>query len=217
MTASRATPTESFIAGSSAGMSAITVCHPLDVLRTRLQISKSQQSLLQIVRKVTLEKGYFALYDGFLLPFCAQSIYKAVIFSTNTFSSAYVFDNRKNPASTFMSGLIAGVVNSTLVAPVEIIRTRQIIHSSNSYKSFIKCVREIGYESGILGFWRTFAPTALRDGPGIGFYMLTFDFTKQIIGGSFTLDSNATVPPKPPSFLVRLLSASAAGIAFWIW
>jgi len=209
-----ASPFESFIAGSVAGMCSISVCHPLDVLRTRVQISQSQQTLLHLINKITLEKGYLALYDGFLLPFCAQSIYKAVIFSANTISSTYLFNNRNDLASTYMSGLIAGIVNSSLVAPVEIIRTRQIILSSNSVNSVLRCVREIANESGIFGFWRTFAPTALRDGPGIGFYLLTFDFSKKLMGGYFNSKFD---PPKSPSFITRLVSASAAGIAFWIW
>lgn len=204
------TPLESFLSGSVAGMCAISVCHPFDVIRTNLQVNRSTKlSSLRAVLMVVEKRGLHALYDGFCLPFFAQSVYKAVIFSTNTFSSTYIFRGKKgSPICTFLSGSLAGVVNSLLVAPVEIIRTRQIIgsNSESSAISVLSSARKIYLEFGITGFWRGFVPTALRDGPGIGFYLLAFDYTKRIL-----------TDKEPPSFGVRLLSGSLAGVSFWIW
>lgn len=207
------TPMESFIAGSVSGMSAIAICHPFDVVRTKIQLSKSSEGTLHVVRRMISQRGLIALYDGFFLPFCAQSAYKAIVFSTNTLSAAYLFKNRKDSYADFISGLIAGVVNSALVAPVELIRTKQIVGTSNGKIPIFQCILSIHRENGLRGFWKGFIPAALRDGPGVGFFLLAFNSCKNL---SRHFDTKGReVWSKSP--VVKLLSGAAAGIAFWTW
>ena len=213
-TFSSPSPIESFIAGSLSGMCSISVCHPLDVIRTNMQIKQSinygGKSTTQLLRAILRDKTVWSFYDGFLLPFCAQALYKAVIFSTNTFSSTYLFQDKKDARSVFLSGALSGVVNSFLVAPIEMIRTTQIMHSGSSSSSVKQCLRRIYDNSGLGGFWRGFFPTAARDGPGIGFYLLGFNSCKEYLNrnSSFFLLS---------PFMTRLVSGSVAGISFWLW
>lgn len=212
-TTSSPSPIDSFIAGSLSGMCAISVCHPLDVIRTNMQINQSvdcqSKSTIHLLRTILREKTVWNLYDGFLLPFCAQALYKAVIFSTNTVSSKYLFHGSKDAWPVFLSGALSGAVNSLLVAPIEIIRTTQIMNAGSS-SSVQQCVSRIYNQSGLGGFWRGFLPTAARDGPGIGFYLLGFNSCKEY------LSSNSSFFLLSP-FTTRLVSGSVAGISFWLW
>ena len=178
-------------------------------MQIKQTIVNKGESSIHLLRAVLREKTLRTLYDGFLLPFCAQGLYKAVIFSSNTVSSKYLYNGRKDAWSVYLSGALSGVVNSFLVAPIEIIRTTQIMHTDSS-SSALQCIRRLYNQSGLAGFWRGFLPTAARDGPGIGFYMLGFSSCKDY------LSRNSSFFFLSP-FMTRLVSGSLAGISFWLW
>jgi solute carrier family 25 carnitine/acylcarnitine transporter 20/29 len=164
-----------------------------------------------IVRTSGIVNG---LYRGVVGPFFAQAVYKSVIFTTNTLVNTYVFTNPHKTATTiFLSGAIAGSMNAFIVSPIEIIRTRQILHP---HYGFLQTFRGIVTEGGLASLWRGLVPAMFRDGPGIGMYLLTFEYCKK-----------AWEPPPPPqqegssgvvaspSLWPKLLAGACAGVAFW--
>lgn len=199
------TPLESFVAGSISGMSVILVCHPLDVLRTRIQVN--QNGWKTDIKESWKEGGLKSIYKGMLVPFWAQVVYKSVIFFTNSLSNKYIFDNKQSSGITFLSGCIAGSTNAAVVAPVELIRTNMIMKQDN--KSVFVLIKSLTKDHGIRRLWYNFPLTAIRDGPGIGFYLLTFEKSKSFFMKSFDKKDCPT--------WIRLLSGSLSGIAFWTW
>jgi solute carrier family 25 (mitochondrial carnitine/acylcarnitine transporter), member 20/29 len=192
-TAADVQPWKSIFAGSIAGSMSVLVCHPLDVIRTRIQLSSHHHAKLSLS----------LLYSGILPPLGAQSVYKAVIFGANSLSYNHLLpkspteENSMSSAimSTFVSGLIAGMVVSFVVAPVEYIRTQQIM-KIDTKPTFARPWR----------LWRNLTPTLLRDGPGVGFYFLVFEGMK-----SYIVDVEY-------DFLSRkVIAACCAGVSFWLW
>lgn len=221
------TPWESLLAGCISGMVAISICHPLDVIRTELQL-KPAKLKDPVIFPAIRQHGLKFLYSGFWLPFYAQGFYKSIIFTTNTASKQYIFnDSSSTTYGVLGSGFIAGMVNALAVAPVEMIRTRQILSKGNSNyqssKSIRECVRDVIGESGPFGLWRGYMPTALRDGPGIGLYLLAFEKMKEILIvnsiSNSSLDNNVCSKSIGNSQMlwIRIVSGSAAGVAFWLW
>ena len=213
---------EILIAGCCSGCAGVLVCHPFDVIRTRIQISKVSRSATECFREVILKYGVKGLYTGIMAPFFAQGIYKAVIFTTNTLVSRHVFTGQSSNYTTFLSGAIAGSLNSIIVAPVELLRTRQI--SSVTKGSYASLFNNLLLDGGFRGLFRGLVPAALRDGLGVGAYFLTFDLCKKFISANISIDGSMSVPsfsntqqtPSSSLLFVKLISGSCAGIAFWV-
>lgn len=218
---------ECFLAGSVSGSAGVLACHPMDVVRTHMQTSsvvskgagggaRGAVSCFQdIIRTSGIING---LYRGVMGPFFAQAVYKSVIFTSNTLVNTYVFTNpHKTAATIFLSGAIAGSTNAFIVSPIEIIRTRQILHPHNS---FLQTVRGIVAEGGVGNLWRGLVPAMFRDGPGIGVYLLTFEYCKKVWepppmqGASGT--GMAATPSITPALWPKLLAGACAGVAFWV-
>mmetsp|Transcript_12196 Transcript_12196/g.17575 ORF Transcript_12196/g.17575 Transcript_12196/m.17575 type:complete len:329 (-) Transcript_12196:57-1043(-) len=224
--ASSITLMECILAGSISGAAGVVVCHPMDVIRTHIQTaagntirSNGGGGVRDTCRTIVRTQGFFpGLYRGMVGPLFAQALYKSLIFSTNSFVTTHVFTNSKKTNSTiFMSGVIAGSINSFVVAPVEMIRTRQILlatSSSNtfsSHTSFYRSLRDILAQGGYSSLWRGWVPALLRDGPGIGLYFLTFERTKSTL-----LDyTTSSIHRNNHAISCKLLAGSLAGIAFW--
>lgn len=211
MTTTPPTPFESLIAGSISGMAAVIACHPLDVIRTKMQVEHNL-SIRQAVSSSIQDNGIRSLYKGFFVPFAAQIVYKSIIFATNTASNTFLFHNKSDLSTIFLSGTIAGSVNGLVVSPVEIIRTTQIMAAKEGInKSVLGAVKYILQNRGPLGLWVGLPPTIARDGPGMGFYMIAFHECKKLIQSIDGSQGN------PPTMLNRLVSGSLAGISFWTW
>ena len=192
-------PLYSIICGSVAGVTSITIFHPIDVLRTKIQLKESNWSTTHSLRN---------LYAGFTYPLLAQSIYKSLIFTTNSLCHRYLFTSPPSSFSVFSSGLIAGVVNSFVVAPVEFLRTQAI----SPYTSSLKISNNINDTKTRVIYarlWRCLLPTILRDGGGMGLYFYTFKKMKYTLS-SYYSTSNDNV-------LVKIAAGSLSGIAYWAW
>jgi hypothetical protein len=202
---------ESLIAGSLSGMAAVLACHPLDVLRTKMQVNHDM-TVSQAISSTVRESGLKSLYKGFLVPFYAQIVYKSVIFATNTASNTMFFQGKNDVWSTFFSGCIAGSVNGLVVSPVEIIRTTQIMSAKEGgSQTVFGAMKYVFNQRGVLGFWVGLPPTIARDGPGIGVYMIAFNQCKKFIQSVDGTQGGG------PTVLNRMLSGALAGIAFWTW
>lgn len=220
---------ENVIAGSLAGCSSLTVCHPFDVIRIHKQTSKKNIPLYTLINDImyinnnnttrNIFRGIASLYKGFWGPFFAQGLYKSIIFSTNSLMGQYCFDiNSPTSFSIFTSGLVAGTVNCIVISPVELIRTKQIISQSDKHKnSIVAVVNNIIFQSGIKSLYRNITPSILRDGPGVGLFFLTFHQSKIILTNKMNNNNNNKPISSTTTFLIKLLSGSFAGIGFWLW
>jgi len=195
------------VAGSVAGMFSVIFCHPLDSLRTKMQASKTADFKTIVLNKCNSSR-LLSLYKGVIPPLLAQSAYKSTIFTTNNLCNKYVFESKTSTFSTLFSGLVSGSVNSILVAPIELVRSRQILTSVGcSSISIGDCIKFIVKEEGVLSLWRTLPLTIIRDGPGVSIYLYTFSVMK-----SYISERKQTL-----SLLDRIISGSMAGVAFWAY
>ena len=205
-----------FQAGVAAGYASQIVCHPLDVIRTAYQAEVTSSASMSVVEKVRSlsKRGLGTFYKGLLPPLIGQGVYKGIIFSVNSIakeklSGGFLGINAK----LFASGTIAGTVNSFVVAPVELIRTRLIIHEGRHKLQLSSIMMQLVENGGVLGLWRGIIPTILRDGPGLGFYFLAYDQARnQLQKQQAPLGLGS-----PLSFPRKVFAASLAGAAFWIY
>ena len=86
----------------------------------------------------------------------------------------------------FLSGVIAGLVQSSIVCPIELVKTRMqlqgqgesykhVIRNKNAmYSSSVDCIRKIYRTGGIRACYRGMVPTLAREGPSVGVYIALY-------------------------------------------
>lgn len=190
--------------------------HPLDVIRTRIQTDKSNSGIPTIIRNIYNTRGMLGFYAGFTPPLAAQAVYKAVVFSSNGLSRRIILSRKPDGNKTLSTlehsicGAIAGMVNSSVVCPVELIRNRLIVASQNRtniYKGPVDCLKQVWTSEGIPGLYRGWTATMLRDAPGLAAWFTAFETARKTIPKVTGLNENDD--------LTILASGSCGGVTFW--
>ncbi|KAJ5604086.1 hypothetical protein N7537_007042 [Penicillium hordei] len=179
----RTSPAVNLIAGGGAGMMEALVCHPLDTIKVRMQLSRRATAPgakprgfvatgVQIVQKETalgLYKGLGAVLGGIIpkmaIRFTSYESYKGMLANKET--------GVVTSKATFLAGLAAGVTEAVAVVnPMEVIKIRlQAQHHSLAdpldtpkYRSAPHALFTVVKEEGFSVLYRGVSLTALRQG-----------------------------------------------------
>ncbi|KFB53119.1 AGAP002939-PA-like protein [Anopheles sinensis] len=122
-------------AGGSAGFVEVCIMHPLDLVKTRLQLQASPAAgasksatyyngVFDCIRKMAKAEGVFSLYKGILPPVLVETPKRAVKFLTfEQYKRFFMFGADKPTPLTFsLAGLGAGVTEAILVNPFEMVK-----------------------------------------------------------------------------------------------
>ncbi|XP_018027171.1 mitochondrial 2-oxodicarboxylate carrier [Hyalella azteca] len=160
-------------AGGSAGFCEICIMHPLDVVKTRLQLQKSggnpadphfYTSVFDCLRKTARHEGLTALYKGVIPPVLVETPKRAVKFLT--FQMYKELMGASNPVTYFVAGLGSGVTEAILVNPFEVVKVAQQANKAKHSATpgpFV-VAREIIAREGILGLNKGMTATIGRNG-----------------------------------------------------
>ncbi|KAJ2899825.1 Succinate/fumarate mitochondrial transporter [Zalerion maritima] len=170
-------------AGGGAGMTEALVCHPLDTIKVRMQLSRRARvpgapkrgfikTGTEIVRKETplgLYKGLGAVMTGIVpkmaIRFTSFEAYKQMLANKET--------GKVSGKATFFAGLAAGVTEAVaVVTPMEVIKIRlQAQHHSMAdpldipkYRNAAHALYTVVKEEGFGALYRGVSLTALRQG-----------------------------------------------------
>ncbi|KAJ9491635.1 hypothetical protein VN97_g1591 [Penicillium thymicola] len=179
----RTSPAVNLIAGGGAGMMEALVCHPLDTIKVRMQLSRRATAPgakprgfvatgAQIVKKETalgLYKGLGAVLGGIIpkmaIRFTSYESYKGMLANKET--------GAVTSKATFLAGLAAGVTEAVAVVnPMEVVKIRlQAQHHSLAdpldtpkYRSAPHALFTVIKEEGFSVLYRGVSLTALRQG-----------------------------------------------------
>ncbi|WWD20251.1 hypothetical protein CI109_104727 [Kwoniella shandongensis] len=174
------------IAGGVAGMAEALVCHPLDTIKVRMQLSKSRKARglkplgffatgRQIAARETplgLYKGLGAVFSGIVpkmaIRFASFEMYKGWLSSP---------DGKITPSATFLAGLGAGATEAVaVVTPMEVIKIRLQAQQHSladpldipRYRNAAHAAFTIVREEGIRTLYRGVSLTALRQATNQG-------------------------------------------------
>ncbi|PYI10888.1 mitochondrial carrier [Aspergillus sclerotiicarbonarius CBS 121057] len=160
------------VAGFTAGIASTLCLHPLDLIKTRLQVDRLSSSRVggsvPVVREIFQnEGGLKAFYRGltpnivgnstsWALYFLCYSNIKGVM---RTWRGSQ--DQALTSADFFLASGSAGMLTSMLTNPIWVIKTRMLSTGSQSpgaYASFMTGAKEIFRSEGISGFYRGLIP-----------------------------------------------------------
>ncbi|MCJ1312774.1 hypothetical protein MMC25_006450 [Agyrium rufum] len=157
------------IAGLTAGAATTLVVHPLDLIKTRLQIDRASTSdsrgSVRIARDVFRnEGGYRGLYRGIAPNLIGNSVSWALYFlwygQVKSLLAAYHGEHKE--LSYYDYFLASGSLTAICTNPIWVIKTRMLSTSStheNAYSSILDGTRRIFRTEGLRGFYRGLVPS----------------------------------------------------------
>ncbi|RAK83197.1 mitochondrial folate carrier protein Flx1 [Aspergillus costaricaensis CBS 115574] len=161
------------VAGFTAGIASTLCLHPLDLLKTRLQVDRLSSSRVggsvPVIREIFQnEGGIKAFYRGLTPNIVGNSTSWALYFLCygnikdvmRTWRSGSE-DQALTSADYFLASGSAGMLTSALTNPIWVIKTRMLSTGSQSpgaYASFTTGAKEILRSEGIAGFYRGLVP-----------------------------------------------------------
>jgi solute carrier family 25 (mitochondrial oxoglutarate transporter), member 11 len=158
-------------------MGATCVVQPLDLIKTRLQISgqggqaKEFTGTLDAITKIVRKEGVRSLYKGLSAALLRQATYTTTRLGTYTFlNEKYKKETGKTP-NLFVSmglGVCAGITGSFVGNPAEISLIRMTadgrlpLAERRNYTSVVNALVRIVREEGMVTLWRGCVPTMGR-------------------------------------------------------
>lgn len=199
------------LCGSCAGLSAVIITYPLDIIRARLAFQVKGEviynGIVDTVRSIRLhEGGTRGLYQGIVPSFLGMAPYAGLSFSSFEVLKNLALDTFPEylgkPCPKAVGGLIlimpaklicgglAGAVAQTISYPLDVVRRRMqlygMIHSPDeavAMRSWWKVLLTVYRENGIRhGLYRGLSVNYLRIMPMVGISFTAYETTKQALG-----------------------------------
>lgn len=178
------------ISGFASGLTSSVLLQPLDLLKTRVQQSKSTTLTSAIKEIDSLKSLWRGTLPSAIRTSVGSALYLTSLNATRTQVAAY--QNSKNnvtassvlPKLSMQANLLSGAAVRGLVGvvtmPVTVVKVR-FESSMFQYKSMMHAVRDIYSSHGIPGFFKGWGVTFLRDSPNAGLYVLFYEKSKDIL------------------------------------
>ncbi|CAO3635026.1 unnamed protein product [Cunninghamella blakesleeana] len=210
-----------FVSGNFGGIANVVVGQPLDTIKVRLQVGQGKfNGAWDCAVQTVKNEGILALYKGMLSPIIGIGAVNALLFAAN---SQFRKLQQEHPDQVLTLGQIglagagAGIVNSILASPVELLKIKMQAQYGNSsagggqryFTGPIDCAKYLIQRDGWMnGLGRGMYATIIREIPAyFGFYV-GFEMVKRHI----------TKDQKEDASVVQLMvSGAAGGVGYWIF
>ncbi|OXU25838.1 hypothetical protein TSAR_010544 [Trichomalopsis sarcophagae] len=181
--------------GGSAGFVEVCIMHPMDLVKTRLQLQvKTKQSdptyytgIWDCLKKMYRTEGFFAYWKGIVPPILVETPKRAVKFFTfEQYKQFFLFGaSAPTPLTFSCAGLCAGFTESLLVNPFEVVKVKlqsNRKHMKESPSTFA-ITKEIIQKQGLglNGLNKGLTATLMRNGIFNGFYFGFYHSVKTYI------------------------------------
>jgi solute carrier family 25 protein 38 len=216
----RAHPTFHFLAGLTSGVSSAILLQPADLLKTRVQQSRSS-SLLPVLRSILAGPHPIAgLWRG-TLPSALRTGFGSALYFTSLSSLRQIIANNRSGAEegrpggdgSRNTGSGGGSGRSSSVLP-KLSNTQNLVTGATArvfagfvlmpvtvikvryesdlyaYKSIASAARSIHAGEGLKGFFSGFGATAVRDAPYAGLYVVFYEACKVHLNKILSKDSD---------------------------
>ncbi|OWR53948.1 mitochondrial 2-oxoglutarate/malate carrier protein-like [Danaus plexippus] len=161
-----------FAFGGLAGMAATCVVQPLDLIKTRMQLSGGGKTSFAVAGEIVAREGFFSLYTGLSAGLLRQATYTTTRLGIyNWLFDAYK-ERNEGAAPGFgvktLLGVAAGSVGAFVGTPAEVALIRMTAdgrlpkEQRRNYKNVLDALMRIVREEGLLKLWRGASPTVSR-------------------------------------------------------
>ncbi|KAF7728105.1 hypothetical protein EC973_006620 [Apophysomyces ossiformis] len=176
-----------FLCGAIAGISEILAMYPLDVVKTRAQLSTtSNAGVIQTFKAIIKTEGAGALYRGILPPILVEAPKRATKFAANEqytalYKKAFGFD-KVTQSLAILTGVSAGITEACLIVPFELVKIRmQDKANAGKYNGTWDTLSKIVKQEGPLALSRGLEATIWRHATWNGGYFGVIFGVKDIL------------------------------------
>lgn len=180
------------LAGFMSGATALAVAYPLDLVRTRLACDPSSYHLDRVGRnnvifgtlsKIWRQEGATAFLNGLPCTLLCQGLNVGLcfgIYETMNVSMLKTGQTRTGVLETMGCGAITGLIASSCVHPLDLIRRRQQLGGgSGMSRSILEIGSGIVKSQGIRGLYRGLMPELFKVMPSVGLNFYIYEFVRQ--------------------------------------
>ncbi|XP_030566944.1 mitochondrial 2-oxoglutarate/malate carrier protein-like [Drosophila novamexicana] len=165
-----------YVLGGTAGMMGSCIVQPLDLVKTRMQISgasgkKEFSSSFDCIAKVFKSEGLLAFYNGLSAGLLRQATYTTArmgVYQMEIESYRKHFDKAPTVLASMAMGIFAGACGAMVGNPAEVSLIRMMSDNRlppdqrRNYKNVGDAVVRIIREEGVFTLWRGCMPTVAR-------------------------------------------------------
>ena len=180
------------------GLAISLAAQPFEVVRTSSITSLKNKSnsfsgTMAIVKQIFQMEGARGFFRGGLISMGKSSLGAGVFF--NGLENVHVLTQRfrdkgyvPNSFINFTNAVLSRIITTTIVSPINVIKTQFEVVGNNKYKGIADCVRQRYKAYGIGGFYKGYFPTLMRDAPFAGLeyasYKICLDSYKEYVDPS---------------------------------
>lgn len=183
------------VAGGLAGMTAVAVTYPLDLIRTRLSalenVRGQYNGIWSAFRVITRQEGFVGLYRGLFATSLGVIPYNAIQFNTYELMKMFLAGERDMADLTVSEkltcGATAGATAQTITYPLDVIRRRMQMSAVNTperqYCGVVDCFSRTLRVEGVRGLYAGLLPNFLKVVPAMSTSFVCYEFTKSWLMG----------------------------------
>lgn len=190
------------VIGAAAGVGAQSLLYPLEVVKTRAVVSRSNEfkgGFLEIVRVSYRNGGIREFYRGFVPNMVGIVVYRGLemgIYSSLQ-QSVMLYrmqaqgksrhDAALNSAEVGVVGMFASIIAQTVSYPLNVVRTRLQTQGSNGrqrkYNGMIDCVGKMVRNKGVASLFSGLTANYLKAVPASACTFIVFEWVQQLLVG----------------------------------
>ncbi|XP_006611477.2 mitochondrial 2-oxoglutarate/malate carrier protein-like [Apis dorsata] len=159
----RLPPVFTFINAGLSGMAATCVVHPMDVIKTRIQVQKEKTSLFNVIASIYREESILKFYSGLSAGLLRQATYTTVRLGIYNQLQEYwksKYATKPNFGTLALMAATAGASGAFIGTPAEVVLVRMTSdgrlpkEQRRNYKNVFNAFARIAKEEGITTLWR---------------------------------------------------------------
>lgn len=164
-----------YVFGGTAAVAAACVMHPMDLVKTRMQVASSgsakSSSAIGVMKMAVKNDGIAGLYKGLSASVLRQSMYSTTRIGVYTSLTDYyreLYKTAPTVNATVMMAAFAGAVGAYVGTPADVGLVRMMTDARlppadrRNYTSVFNALSRIGKEEGVRALWRGAVPTVGR-------------------------------------------------------
>lgn len=155
----------------TAAVITVTFIHPIDVVKTRLQIqgeggraTKQYNGVMGVVKTVSSEEGWGAFYKGIQPAWLREASYTSLRLGLYEPCKGITGADKKdaNVLQKFAAGALAGGIGSIAGNPFDVLKTRMMAFEGETNPGFGYFIKDVHQNQGIGGFYKGIQANVLR-------------------------------------------------------
>ena len=178
------------------------VTQPLQVIRTSMMVTYKDNkvsSMTDVFKRISKDEGVKGFYRGFypalLKTVMGSAIYFGVLEQTKDSLKKHHIEDKlgkesrtKHNLINFTSAGFARLIQTTLVNPILVIRTRFEVVGFNSYTSITDALVKIKKEEGFKGYFKGLKQSIIKDVPASAVFYSLYELFKRIYSSTLHID-----------------------------